>query len=430
VESAPLPALPVATASWPAASLAGRLLLELGARLDNNAAVAGALRLGTHSVAAPASDAAEDWTGSPVATLTGRPGGPALVPQGAPATVARALGLAITALGGPLLDGAAVLGARVGLVPLRRRGTRSAAGAARLLRTADGWAALNLPRPSDLELVPPLIRGEPSGADPWSSIGTWARALEAAEVVERAALLGLAVARLGETRPPQVPWHLTPVPATLSTPVSASPDPTRLPRVINLGALWAGPLCAQTLRRTGWPVSDVTSSRRPDPTPAVLREVLHAGHREIVIDFGTPDGRRRLGELLASADVVIEASRPRALRQLGLDAATVMADGRRRTWVRITGHGPTCERIAFGDDAAVAGGLVARDHEGPVFAGDAIADPLTGLTGALLALACQRSRLGWIVDVPMAGVAAWAARPWANLAAYFASSNSLARNQM
>ena len=38
--------------------------------------------------------------------------------------------------------------------------------------------------------------------------------------------------------------------------------------------------------------------------------------------------------------------------------------------------------LAFGDDAAVAGGLVGTGADGPVFCGDAIADPLTGLEAA------------------------------------------------
>jgi crotonobetainyl-CoA:carnitine CoA-transferase CaiB-like acyl-CoA transferase len=113
--------------------------------------------------------------------------------------------------------------------------------------------------------------------------------------------------------------------------------------------------------------------------------------------------------LLGTADVVIEASRPRALRQLGVPAETIMADGRPRVWVRITGYGPEQDRIAFGDDAAVAGGLVAWDPDGPVFVGDAIADPLTGMLAALAVLACLRAGGGWIVDIAMADVARYAA---------------------
>jgi crotonobetainyl-CoA:carnitine CoA-transferase CaiB-like acyl-CoA transferase len=104
----------------------------------------------------------------------------------------------------------------------------------------------------------------------------------------------------------------------------------------------------------------------------------------VALDLDEPGGRAALRALVRAADVVIEASRPRALESLGVGAETVMTDRRPRTWVRITGHGRTAgaNRVAFGDDAAVAGGLVAWDAHGPVFAGDAIADPLTGLFAA------------------------------------------------
>ena len=79
------------------------------------------------------------------------------------------------------------------------------------------------------------------------------------------------------------------------------------------------------------------------------------------------------------------------------------------TWVSITGYGregSAAELVAFGDDAAVAGGLVAADGAGgPVFCADAVADPLTGLYAAAAALAVEG---GALVSVPMVGVAAHA----------------------
>jgi crotonobetainyl-CoA:carnitine CoA-transferase CaiB-like acyl-CoA transferase len=115
-----------------------------------------------------------------------------------------------------------------------------------------------------------------------------------------------------------------------------------------------------------------------------------------------------LAGLLDVADVVIEASRPRALEQAGLDAAT-RAPRSGRVWVRITGYGTADglgNRVAFGDDAAVAGGLVGRGAGGPVFCGDAIADPLTGLEAASAVLESLDRGGGEVIDVAMAGVAA------------------------
>jgi crotonobetainyl-CoA:carnitine CoA-transferase CaiB-like acyl-CoA transferase len=102
--------------------------------------------------------------------------------------------------------------------------------------------------------------------------------------------------------------------------------------------------------------------------------------------------------------VIIEASRPRALEQLGLDPTTV-APRAGRIWLSITGYGreaPGRDWVAFGDDAAVAGGLVGSDTQGdPVFCGDAIADPVSGLFGARAVLEAVDAGGGWLIDLAM-----------------------------
>jgi hypothetical protein len=190
--------------------------------------------------------------------------------------------------------------------------------------------------------------------------------------------------------------------------------------VVDLSAMWAGPLCARLLGLAGLRVVKVESTRRPDGArggdPAFFRW-LHGGHESVALDLASTAGRVALARLVAAADVVIEASRPRALAQLGIDAEAVVAARPGTTWVSITGYGRTGEgagRVAFGDDAAVAGGLVARDAEGrPVFCGDAIADPITGLHAAAAALASVAAGGGHLLDVAMAdAVAATCATPW------------------
>src|SRR4029079_1464169 len=99
----------------------------------------------------------------------------------------------------------------------------------------------------------------------------------------------------------------------------------------------------------------------------------------VALALGTGGGQAALRRLIERADIVIEASRPRALRAWGIEAAEVLAHGRGRASVSITGLGRDSDRVAFGDDAAVAGGLVAWDESGPSFAVDAVADPLTGM---------------------------------------------------
>jgi crotonobetainyl-CoA:carnitine CoA-transferase CaiB-like acyl-CoA transferase len=185
--------------------------------------------------------------------------------------------------------------------------------------------------------------------------------------------------------------------------------------LVDLSSMWAGPLCAQILQAAGAEVTKVESSTRPDgarATPAFFSWLHPPGQATVTLDFASPAGRRELAALIASADVVIEASRPRALEQLGVDADRV-EDRRGRVWLSITGYGrdvPGRDWVAFGDDAAVAGGLVAWDEVGgPVFCGDAIADPLSGLVGAAAVLRALDAGGGRLIDLALSREAAAAA---------------------
>jgi crotonobetainyl-CoA:carnitine CoA-transferase CaiB-like acyl-CoA transferase len=103
------------------------------------------------------------------------------------------------------------------------------------------------------------------------------------------------------------------------------------------------------------------------------------------------------------------------LRQLGVVPEEVVAATPGKVWVSITGYGRddnAAERVAFGDDAAVAGGLVAWDASGaPVFCGDALADPLTGLCAAAGVAGALARGGGVLLDVAMADVSACFAAP-------------------
>jgi hypothetical protein len=100
------------------------------------------------------------------------------------------------------------------------------------------------------------------------------------------------------------------------------------------------------------------------------------------------------------ADVIIEASRPHALRNWGLDAGEHTARG--ATWLSITAGGRAQHRVGFGDDVAAAAGLLAWTASGPVFCGDAIADPLTGIMAA--ALVADEHAPGQVIDLSMTAV--------------------------
>jgi hypothetical protein len=350
--------------------------------------------------------AAQQWGARGLASLTGPPDGPpdfsrANVLAHA-ASVADDLGARI----GVELDAALLLSGRAAQLGLTRRGRISAGGASRLLATRDGWCAITLSRPDDVAAVPALIECETSPEDTWPTLERWAATRPADEAAGRGRLLGLPVASLGGARPDQ--------PRVRRIGRATSPRGPAGLLVVDMSSMWAGPLCAQILAWAGATVVKVESQPRPDGTRSGRRSFfdwVNGGKLCYAADFDDPTELRRLLEV---ADVVIESSRPAALAHRGLGPDDVPArDG--RVWLRITGHGVAGGRanwVAFGDDAAVAGGLVGRSAEGPVFCGDAIADPLTGLHAARAVVDALARGGGELVDVAMAAVAAtYAALP-------------------
>ena len=338
-------------------------------------------------------DPVADWARSGVVPLTGHSDGPPLVPPGRAATLAREIGERLATAPGahPVrLDGARLLSERAAFTGHHRRGAVSVGGSCRLLPTADGWAAVSCARPDDRQLLGALVGAElPS--DPWPAVAAWLREHGSDELGERAELLGLAA---GPVRAP---------PAAPRPPGRAQDRGVAGLLVVDFSALWAGPLCAHLLGLAGARVVKVETPDRPDGArlgnPEFYR-LLHAGHRSVVLDPGTSRGRRAIADLVAAADIVIEASRPRALAGFGLDARATVAAG--TVWISITAGGRASNRVGFGDDIAAAGGLVAWDARGtPVFCGDALADPLAGLVAADHALSAPP---GTLVDLAMSAV--------------------------
>ena len=278
--------------------------------------------------------------------------------------------------------------------------------ACRMVRAADGWMALNLARPEDRDLVPAWL-GRNGADDAWEAVETHLPGLACAELVERAALLGLPAAAVGEVRCDTVAAPLL----RLGRPERRE----RTPRVIDLSALWAGPMCGAVLAAMGWTISKVESVHRPDPTREVTPEFarrLNGRKMHLTFDFTEAAGRARLRSLVEAADVLITGARPRAFAGLGLDPEAVFAANPGLVWVAVTGYGWAGEasgRVAFGDDAAAAGGLVGWEGEAPHFLGDALADPVTGLAAAAGALRALEQGGGMLADVPLARTAAGAA---------------------
>lgn len=345
-----------------------------------------------------------EWARSGAMPLTGRAQGPPLLAPAPLASRARRLAEALAGLGGsPALDGAALLGERAACLGLRRRGRVSPGGSCRLLRSADGWLALNLARPDDRDLLPAWL-GEGDIRDPWRFAAQRLARLPADEAVARGRLLGLAVAPAAPPPSAAPPW--------LRVEALGERGPTlaeRPPLVVDLTSLWAGPLCAQLLARRGARVLKVESTRRPDAArrgDARFFDLLNAGKQSVALDFERAEGRRALHRLVERADVVLESSRPRALRQLGVDAEAWLRRARGRVWTSLCGYGraePGAQWVAFGDDAATAAGLAVATGgaAAPLFCADAVADPLAGLHAAVATLAALHCGGGVLLDLSL-----------------------------
>jgi hypothetical protein len=394
--------------------------------------------------------------------LTGQPGGrPVLSPAPALALLAAVTGrlAAVTGQAGTavLADPAEMLSGRAGLTGFQRGGRVSPGGTSHLLRAADSWCAVTLSRPEDVDSVPAILGAlgifgapeagvdvlAPAAAAPtsaadeaWTVLEKAALLRPASELAGAAQLLGVPAAAL-----PDQPVPVQPVPAgsdpgrpagpvtEASSPWSPAATPWRTTRIAapsptarlagaviaDLSTMWAGPLCAHLLGLAGADVIKVESPARPDGARSGDRRFfdwLHAGHRSLAIDFHAESGRAALAALLGVADIVIESSRPRALANLGLAPSAIgHRDG--QVWLSITGYGRgQPDLVAFGDDAAVAGGLVGWDGGEPVFCADAVADPLTGVCGALAVADSMTAGGGHLIDLSMrATAAAFAAAP-------------------
>ncbi|WP_195908621.1 CoA transferase [Novosphingobium sp. Gsoil 351] len=279
---------------------------------------------------------------------------------------------------------------------LQDPGKVSANGSCRIMRAGDGWVALNLARSDDVDLIPALTADL---GDDWPTIERFAAARTTDDFVTAAAELQLPASRLAEARPIRL----------------AQGGPGRPIRVLDLSALWAGPLCAGLLAKAGAIVVRIQNLARPDPvalnSPG-LDGWLNAGKTSLALDLRTLDGRARLLREIGDADVLVTSARANALARLGVTSA-LFDHNLRLIWVAITAHGWSSDRVGFGDDCAFAGGLVGREGGEPRFMGDALADPLTGLEAALTALESLRTGQFGRLDIPLAGVAATYARAMA-----------------
>ena len=129
---------------------------------------------------------------------------------------------------------------------------------------------------------------------------------------------------------------------------------------------------------------------------------LNAGKRSVAIDFRTPAGRQALEPVLASADMLVENSRPGSLAAHGLDWESVHARYPALIYGSISGYGdvgPDAARGGFDLILQAESGVMSvtgTPESGPVKVGVPVLDVGAGISCALglLGACIERQRTG------------------------------------
>jgi hypothetical protein len=303
------------------------------------------------------------------------------------------------------LDGATLLGERGSANGFIISGKVSAGvGGSRLLPTRDGgWFALTILRPEDRELLPALFLDDTIDIASDAAIARAVASHDCQDLLTRGRDLGLPVASADE------------VPASAPVSVIARGPPRQRASTHDMSSIWAGPLAGHLLWLAGAEVIKVESLNRPDlirRDDPLTFDMINQGKANIVVDFASTEQKTALTALIRRADIVIESSRPRALKQLGIDAEALVLEMPGLVWLSITGHGAsgdTAHWTGIGNDCGVAAGLSRAlvDAGGEIgYVGDAIADPLTGITTALEGWRAYQSGAAQRIGFAMSAIAA------------------------
>ena len=203
-------------------------------------------------------------------------------------------------------------------------------------------------------------------------------------------------------------------------PAAASRRPLSGIRVLEMGALIAGPFCAKILAEFGADVVKIEPPGVGDPLrkwryvekgTSLWWHVQSRNKRSVAVDLRTTEGQAVARALAARADILVENFRPGTLEGWNLAYESLAAANPGLVMVRISGYGqtgPYRERPGFGVIGEAVGGLryvTGTPDRPPSRVGVSIGDTLSalyGVIGALMALESRRSTgHGQVVDVAL-----------------------------
>jgi crotonobetainyl-CoA:carnitine CoA-transferase CaiB-like acyl-CoA transferase len=198
------------------------------------------------------------------------------------------------------------------------------------------------------------------------------------------------------------------------------PRPLAGLKVLEMGALIAGPFCAKVLAEFGAEVIKLEPPGHGDPLrkwryvkdgTSVWWHVQSREKRSVTVDLRQPEGQAIARALAERADIVIENFRPGTMEGWGLGFEALAAANPGLIMVRISGYGqtgPYHERPGFGVIGEAMGGLrhvTGTPDRPPSRTGISIGDTLSalyGVIGAMFALEHRRKTgVGQVVDVAL-----------------------------
>ena len=193
-------------------------------------------------------------------------------------------------------------------------------------------------------------------------------------------------------------------------------------RVIECGALLAGPFCARFLADFGAEVIKVEAPQKGDPIRTVGQSLVDGkslwwpsiarNKKCISLNLRDPEGQDILRKLVTTADVLVENFRPGVFEEWGLGYDRLRESNPGLVFARVSGYGqtgPYREKPGFAAVAEAFGGLrhvVGFPDRPPCRVGISLGDSLAGMFAALGTLMALYNRdvnggSGQVIDMAL-----------------------------
>lgn len=183
-------------------------------------------------------------------------------------------------------------------------------------------------------------------------------------------------------------------------------------KVVDLTAMWAGPLCTWLLAQLGASVVTVESDARPDGMRAphgggiypggrldpgandrsAMFASLAAGKERVNLDLRVADEREAFMLACAQADLRVDSLSRRARDGLGIADRSESGDGPAIVHIPAFSSGPSRDWVAYGTQIHAISGLAwPAGSDGPIPAATAYVDGLAGISAALASVVAVHS---------------------------------------